>query len=176
MRNLRQIQTHNPINEQLKYERIVTVNIRSIKHKVDLLRNAINDHKIDITIVTETRLQDTDEDTIWVEGRQFNKEGLQIHTCNSQNKTGRGIAIITSSSFKINQLNTTNFNSFEHAVWQVQSGPTNRTILAIYHPPASTQHKTSNSDFIDQLTHLLTTIGSENTIYSTTWRPQSSHR
>ena len=37
------------------------------------------------------------------------------------------------------------------------------TILAIYHPPASTQHKTSNSDFIDQLTHLLTTIGSENT-------------
>ena len=37
------------------------------------------------------------------------------------------------------------------------------TILAIYHPPASTQHKTSNLDFIDQLTHLLTTIGSENT-------------
>ena len=37
------------------------------------------------------------------------------------------------------------------------------TILAIYHTPASTQHKTSNSDFIDQLTHLLTTIGSENT-------------
>ena len=46
---------------------------------------------------------------------------------------------------------------------QVQSGPTNRTILAIYHPPASTHYKTSNSDFIDQLTHLLTTIGSENT-------------
>ena len=37
------------------------------------------------------------------------------------------------------------------------------TILAMYHPPACTQHKTSNSDFIDQLTHLLTTIGSENT-------------
>ena len=139
------------------------VNIRSIKHKEDLLRNAINDHKIDITIVTETWLQDTDEDTIWVEGSQFNKEGLQIHTCNQQNKKGGGIAIITSLSFKINQINTTNFNSFEHAVWQVQSGPTNRTVLAIYHPPASTQYKTSNSDFIDQLTHLLTTIGSENT-------------
>ena len=82
VRNLRQIQTHNPTKEQLKYERIATVDIRSIKHKEDLLRNAINDHKIDITIVTETWLQDTDEDTIWVEGSQFNKEGLQIHTCN----------------------------------------------------------------------------------------------
>ena len=102
VRNLRQIQTHNPINEQLKYERIATVNIRSIKHKEDLLRNAINDHKIDITIVTETWLQDTDEDTIWVDESQFNKDGLQIDTCNQQNKKGGGIAIITSSSFKIN--------------------------------------------------------------------------
>ena len=81
VRNLRQIQTHNPINEQLKHERIAMVNIRSIKHKEDLLWNAFDDHKIDITIVTETWLQDTNEDTIWVEGSQFNKEGLQIHTC-----------------------------------------------------------------------------------------------
>ena len=36
------------------------------------------------------------------------------------------------------------------------------TILGIYHPPASTQHRTSNSDFIDDLTQLLTTTGSEN--------------
>ena len=36
-------------------------------------------------------------------------------------------------------------------------------LLPIYHPPASTQHKTSNLDFIDQLTHPLTTIGSQNT-------------
>ena len=163
VRNLRQIQTHNPINKQLKHERIATVNIRSIKHKEDLLWNAINDLKIDITILTETWFQDTNKDTIWVEGSQFNKEGLQICTCNRQNTKDGGIAIITPSSFKINQLNTTNFNSFEHAVWQVQSGPTNMTVLAIYHPPASTQHKTSNSDFIDQLTHLLTTRGSENT-------------
>ena len=35
------------------------------------------------------------------------------------------------------------------------------TVLGIYHLPASLQHKTSNSDFIDDLTHLLTTIGSE---------------
>ena len=64
VRNLRQIQTHSPINEQLKHERIATVNIGSIKHKEDLLRNAINDFKIDITIVTETWLQDTNEDPI----------------------------------------------------------------------------------------------------------------
>ena len=36
------------------------------------------------------------------------------------------------------------------------------TVLGIYHPPASTQHKTSNSNFIDNLTQLLSTTGSEN--------------
>ena len=82
--------------------------------------------------------------------------------CNQQKRKGGGIALITSSSFKVNQLNTTNFNSFEHAVWQVQSGLTHITILGIYHPPANTQHKASNSDFIDDLTQLLTTTGSEN--------------
>ena len=39
---------------------------------------------------------------------------------------------------------------------------THITILGIYHPPASTQHKTSNSIFMDDLTHLLTIRGSEN--------------
>ena len=82
VRNLRQIQIQNPINEQLNYERIAMVNIRSIKRKEDLPRKAIDDHKIGITVVTETWLQDTDKDTIWAEGSQFNKEGLQIHTCN----------------------------------------------------------------------------------------------
>ena len=36
------------------------------------------------------------------------------------------------------------------------------TIVGIYHLPASTQHKISNSEFIDDLTQLLTTTGSEN--------------
>ena len=36
------------------------------------------------------------------------------------------------------------------------------TILGIYYPPASTQYETSNSDFIDDLTQLLKTTGSEN--------------
>ena len=85
-----------------------------------------------------------------------------MHTSNGQDRKGGGIALITSSSFKVNQLNTANFNSFEHAVWQIQSGSTHMTVPGIYHPPASTQHRTSNSNFIDDLTQLLTTTGSEN--------------
>ena len=81
VRNLKQIQTHQN-NQLVKHERIATVNIRSIKHKEELLRNAINDLKIDITQVTETWLQNTNEDTAWIEGCEFNKNGLQIHTCN----------------------------------------------------------------------------------------------
>ena len=87
VRNLRQIQTHNPKNEQLKHERIATVNIRSIKHKEDLLWNAINDLKIDITIVTETWLQDTNEDTIWVEEVNSTKTDFKYtHVINKTRK------------------------------------------------------------------------------------------
>ena len=69
---------------------------------------------------------------------------------------------MTPTSFKVNQLKTINFNSFEHTVWQVQSGSMYMMILGIYHLLASTQQINSNSDFIDDLTKLLTTTGSEN--------------
>ena len=124
VRNLRQILTYNQKNEQVNNERIAIVNIRSINHKEDLLRNAVNSFKINITIVTDSWLQNTSEDTIWVEGSEFNKNGLQIHTCNQQNRKGGGIALIVSSSFKVNQLNTTNFHSFDHAddpTWNLSS-------------------------------------------------------
>ena len=97
-----------------------------------------------------------------VEESEFSKNGLQIHPCNQQDRKGGGIALIIPTSFKVNQLKTTNFNSFEHAVWRVQWGSTHMMILGIYHPPASMQQKNSNSDFIDDLTELFTTTGSEN--------------
>ena len=105
VRNLRQIQTYNQKHEHVNHERIVTVNIRSIKDKEDLLRNAINDLKIDMMIVTKTWLHNTHEDTMWVQGNELNKNGLQIYRCNWQNRKGGGIALITSSSFKVNTQN-----------------------------------------------------------------------
>ena len=116
VRNLKQIQTHQD-NQLIKHDWIATVNIRSVKHKEDLLQNVINDLKIGITVVTETWLQDTNKDTAWIDGCEYNKSGLQIYTHNRQKGIGGGIAIITSSNVKVNKLNTTNFNSFEHAVW-----------------------------------------------------------
>ena len=38
-----------------------------------------------------------------------------MHPCNREDRKGGGVALIISSSFKVNQLRTTNFNSFEHA-------------------------------------------------------------
>ena len=64
LRNLRQILTSNRQNEHVFYKRIATVNIRSIKNKEDLLRNVINDLKIDNMLVTETWLQNISEDNI----------------------------------------------------------------------------------------------------------------
>ena len=164
--NLRQSQLLIEKNEHVVYDRIATMNIRSTKDKDVLLRNAINHLNIDITLVTETWLQNMNEDSIWVEASEFNKNGLPIHPCNQQDRKGGEIAVIIPTSFKVNQLKTKKINSLEHAVWQVQNRFTHILILGIYHPPTSTQMKNSNCNITDDLTELLATTGSKIEIFS----------
>ena len=58
-----------------------------IKHKEDLLQNAINDLQIDITIFTESWLQNTNEDTIWV--KEVNSTKMVSKYMHVIGKTGK---------------------------------------------------------------------------------------
>ena len=65
-----------------------TIDIQSIKKIDQILLREIICLNLDVTIVTETWLRDTDADQNWVQGCDFNKTPFQCHHANRHAKTG----------------------------------------------------------------------------------------
>ena len=113
-----------------------------------MILEALNEYQIDLLVTTETWLRDTEDDQRWLLGSELNRNGFQTLPINRKVKKGGGIAL-TIKNMKVKQEDSTKYNSFEHAVWNIshKNMPT-FTVVAIYHPPAIV--KTS------QILHLLT--------------------
>ena len=76
-----------------------------------------------------------------------------------ETKRGGGIVLVTHGKYTITtKPETTNYSSFEHAIWNIQIGPTVYTIIGLYHPLQGTDPKVSNANFLDQLTNLLSHV------------------
>ena len=77
----------------------------------------------------------------------------------SQQKEERGwISADHKDNIKVKHQDSTEYKSFEHAIWNIchKNMPT-FTVVAIYHPPSTCQDST-DATFIDQFTDLLTTL------------------
>ena len=160
IRNLRQVPTIDINNHEIVGTiRVSTVNTRSLKHKENLISEEIHNTNLDITIITETWLKDTEEDNTWTLSSEFNNDSYQISTKNRRDKRGGGIALVTHRKYAITtRPETTSYSSFEHAIWNIQIGPTVYTIIGLDHPPQGTDLKVSNANFLDQLTDLLSHV------------------
>ena len=100
--------------------------------------------------------KNTEEDNTWTLSSEFNNDSYQISTKNRREKRGGGIALVTHRKYTITtKPETTNYRSFEHAIWNIQIGPTVYTIIGLYHPPQGTDPKVGKANFLDQLTDLL---------------------
>ena len=92
-----------------------------------------NKYKLDALLITETWLQNTEDDT-WLQASEFHKDGHQIPNINRQDKRGGGIALLYSTKYKIKTIEHTKYISFETGICHIQSGLTHYTLLGVYHP------------------------------------------
>ena len=118
-----------------------------------------NEYKLDALLITETWLQNTVEDDVWLQASEFHKDGHEISNISRQDKRIEGIALLYST--KKNKIKTVahkKYHSFESGVWLIQFGSTHYTILGVYHLLVGTQQGITNSIFIDALTELLMEI------------------
>ena len=60
--------------------RISTVNARSLKHKENLISGEFLNNNMEITVITETWLKNTDEDDAWTLSLELNNCAHQILT------------------------------------------------------------------------------------------------
>ena len=78
---------------------IILINVQSIKNKLDVIMELLEDLNADLAVLTETWL--TDEDGIWVQGSEFRKHNYKIDECHRSNRRGGGLALVTKRNLKV---------------------------------------------------------------------------
>ena len=73
-------------SEHVTNIRIGMLNASLIKNKKEFILESIKDLKLYITVITEIRLQDTDEDAALIESSEFHSDEYQISVINRINK------------------------------------------------------------------------------------------
>ena len=71
-------QSAEVIDEIVQTIRVSTVNARSLKHKENLISEEIHNTNSDITIITETWLENTDEGDTWMLSSELTNNSYQI--------------------------------------------------------------------------------------------------
>ena len=137
---------------------MLTINTRSIKPKEDIILEALNEYKIDLLVTTETWLKDTEDYWQWLSGSELNRNGFQTLPINRKTKREDGLALTIKNKITVQQQDSREYDSFEHAVWNINhiDVPT-FTVVALYHTPSNCRNST-DAIFIDQLTDFLTTL------------------
>ena len=161
LNNLQQVQIDPELPDlSSKNVKLATVNIRSLKSKSDYLMEILNREQIDILVITESWLKNTEEDTIWLESQEFTK----LYNCSNiprkGKKRGGGLLLLVKKNLKIKLLETINHLSYEGAVWKIHADNKQFIVFGVYHPPAVSTGvpNTIFADvFIDKVTQLLGT-------------------
>ena len=131
------------------------LNTQWIRNKDDLLNDCMRFEAVDMAIVTETWLTNSEMDAIWIESNGFVNDGYQISLVNRIGKKGEGNALIHRSNIDVIKVDQKQHRSFESAHWMTTIGNYTLNILALYHLPYSVRQKIANKMFIDDLTDYL---------------------
>ena len=134
---------------------IGTVNARSIKSKLELLHEMVTTFKIDLLIITETWLSNTENDQTWLDSSFLNQQEFKSYHICRENRKGGGILLLSRAYFQCKQVKKSKYPTFEGATWNIHIGNTSLNITGIYHPPPSARNVTTNAMFTDQLSDYL---------------------
>ena len=136
-------------------ERNITIsvfNAQSIRNKEALILDHLLQHKVDLAVVTETWLTDTDRDKVWLQSSDVNKDiyslSSSIRTCK---RGGVGLIHWKNTDVKLTEEKET--KTFQVAKWRVTVDKTTIHLIGVYQPP-----DTSNTEFLEEFTEWLTRV------------------
>ena len=129
--------------------------MQSVKNKDLILHQYICDNKIDLCILTETWLTDSDTDKVWISFTSLNNRSLRIDTSHRIGQQGGGLALIYSNMLNVPKIDEANNRSFQFAIWKVSCKEYIIIIIGMYHAPYSTVNQCTSAMFLDEFTEWL---------------------
>ena len=140
MSNLLQV-TLPKTAETTKVVNLTTKNIQSLRNKKYVVLEDFITNSVDLSVLTGTWLDNTENNKARVLSSPLNADGLKIYTKNKiENKVG-GIALVSRDKYKVGALTLPELDMFEALVWKVEvCRNTVLTIIEVYRPPCSVRN------------------------------------
>ena len=135
---------------------IATVNVRSLKNCEQQVLNEIINGNIDVLVITETWLSDIQDDALWIQASDLNKEPLTCQTFSRVGERGGGLALVCKSCLKPSLKHSFQSQALEAVTWMITNKNMPIYITGVYHPPP--QEGITNSMFIDTIMEYLTDV------------------
>ena len=85
---------------------ICLVNIQSIKNKQLILHEYLVENNINLCVLHEMWLSDTEANQVWLQCSSLTNDGFKCFTSNRQGRTGGGLALISRDSYKVVSFGT----------------------------------------------------------------------
>ena len=98
--------------------KIGMINVQSIRNKDTFLTQEISTHSIGVTLITETWLNSTLQDTTWLHQSDLLQSGYAISTHNRPSRGG-GIALLYKDNMKVRKIKAQHLCTIEYEIWQV---------------------------------------------------------
>ena len=135
--NLKQIRmTESNSLEVVNNIRLATFNARSVKNKDLIICQELNDHKIDIAVITATWLKGTPEDEAKTNQSELIQGNYKVKIYNIPGpKKGGGIVLIHKRHYPVQELEKGNTITIEYAVWKIEIKNKPLHVIGIYDPP-----------------------------------------
>ena len=102
-------------NKGIKHKgklQLMLINTQPIKNKENLLADYLRCEAIDIVVITETWLTNSDMDAIWMESNEFKKDGYQVSAINRIGRKGVGPALIYGKCVTVTKVDHKQHRSF----------------------------------------------------------------
>ena len=148
--NLLNINRITDLSKHLKEKNIglLVLNAQSIKCKDDYIFDHLIKNSVDLAIITETWLKDTDTDKVWWESTPLNNGSYRMSISNRSQKCGGRLSLVYKSHLPVTKLDDGELETFQYSKWKVEICHTCITVVAVYHPP-DTSNLAFVGDFIE---------------------------
>ena len=155
LNNLVQMPTKNVLIDRSKHLTLVVCNTQSMKNKDTLLLDHLVNVKLDLCLITETWLSNSDD--VWIATSDIVCNGYKLSNVNRNHRRGGGLALAYKNNLEVRLSLHGQSCSFEYAVWECNISNMLLTPVGIYHPPYSDMTKVTDAMFLDDLAEFLET-------------------
>ena len=108
---------------------------------------------VDLSVHTETWLDNTKNNKGRLLSFLLNTDGLKIYTKNRIGNKGGGIALVSRDKYKVSALTSAELDRFEAQVWKVKvCRDIVLMIVGVYRPPYSVRNGNMVTKFLDEFT------------------------